>query len=499
MKRIAHILAAIAFAAPAALAFQSTVEDVDIKLYDINVAVDEQVQKVSVKIALDIARYSVPSEREIVFTPVLISDSRTDSLELDPITIAGRSRWYHYLRNHYLDDGDNAIFRSGTKGRALVDAEFPFEPWMSKSTLEMRAVSANCCEKPVQLLGPSPSGYVPMAKIDIARPTLDVDFLFAPPVDAGPVIKKIEGSAFVTFVVNRTELKENYMKNRSELDKIINSIEYVRRDSDATITHVHIKGFASPEGPYDNNVRLAKGRTETLRRYVRDLYSFPDTTVTSSYEPEDWGGLRSYVADSMNFDIKHRAEIIDIIDGPLGFDNKNLAIQTQFPADYAVILKQIYPWLRHSDYAVTYAIKTYTDINEIRRIFSTDATRLRNVDFYTLAQTYAEGSDKYCEVFETAIEVYPDDPMLNLNAANVEMRRGEYDKAQSHLLKAGNTALADYARGILAARRGDYTEAAKRFEAARDGGMEGVDNVLNRVNGIQNYHPVTYFIEPKQD
>ena len=46
---------------------------------------------------------------------------------------------------------------------------------------------------------------------------------------------------------------------------------------------------------------------------------------------------------------------------------------------------------------------------------------LRNVDFYTLAQSYPEGSDEYCDVFETAVEVYPDDPMINLNAANIEM------------------------------------------------------------------------------
>ena len=100
-----------------------------------------------------------------------------------------------------------------------------------------------------------------------------------------------------------------------------------------------------------------------------------------------------------------------------------------------MILKQIYPWLRHSDYTVTYSIKTYTTLEEIRRVYAADPTRLRNVDFYTLAQSYPEGSDEYCDVFETAVEVYPDDPMINLNAANIEMRRGQLDAAQTHLLK----------------------------------------------------------------
>lgn len=497
MKRIAYIMVALACAAPAASAFRTTADSTDIKLYDINVDVDEQAQKVRVKIDIDAEKYSIGSDREIVFTPILIADNCSDSLALEPITITGRNRWYHYLRDRYLDGGDARIYRAGKKGHARTDEEFAFEPWMGNSSLEMRVETANCCDKPERLTGTSSHGNVPLARIDIERPVLDADYVFAPPVDAGPVIKKIEGRAFVTFVVNRTELKPDYMKNRAELAKIIKSIDVVRQDKDATITHVHIKGFASPEGPYDNNVRLAKGRTETLRRYVRDLYSFSDTTITSSYDPEDWAGLRNYVADSMNVSIAHRAEILDIIDGPLGFDNKDMAIRTRFPADYAVILKEIYPWLRHSDYTVTYAIKTYTDINEIRAVLASDPTRLRNVDFYTLAQTYPEGSKEYCDIFETAVEVYPDDPMLNLNAANIEMRRGQFDKAQSHLLKAGNTPQANYARGILAAKRSDYSEAIKRFGLARDGGMSGIGDVIERTEAIRTYYPVTYLITPE--
>ncbi len=496
MKRIINLLAALFIASYAAWASGPTADSADIKLYDISVAVDAQARKVRVRIGLDIEKYRVSSEREIIFTPVLVARDRSDSLVLEPVTIAGRNRWYHYLRDGVLDGGDSGIYRAGRKIRAAYDREFAYEPWMGQSMLEMRAETANCCDTPSRLAGPSESGNVPMAEIDVTRPSLDARFVFAPPVDAGPVIKSIEGSAFVTFVVNRTELKPDYMRNRAELAKIIESIEYVRRDSDATITHVHIKGFASPEGPYDNNIRLAKGRTETLRRYVRDLYHFSDSTVTSSYDPEDWAGLRNYVADSLNFSIGHRSEILSIIDGPLGFDNKDLAIKTQFPADYAVILNDIYPWLRHSDYKVTYAIRTYTDIAEIKRVFETDPTRLRNVDFYTLAQTYPEGSDDYCKVFETAVGVYPDDPMLNLNAANIEMRRGRLDQAQSHLLKAGNTALANYARGVLAARRGDYPEAIRRFGSARDAGMPGCDSLIERAKEIRDHSSVTYLVSP---
>lgn len=496
IKRILSISAAAAIAAQASWAFDMRADSTTINLSDINVAVNEATRRLSIDIDLDLARFNLSRDREMTLTPVLMAAGRTDSLELETITVAGRNLWYHYLRNNFLEGGDAPIFRAGKPGKAHYSRTVDLEPWMERSTVEMRVSTANCCDKPLPMPGPSDNGMVPLAAIDVARPPLDIPFVFAPPVDAGPVTKSIEGSAFVTFVVNRTELKENYMNNRHELDKIINSIEYVRRDPDATITHVHIKGFASPEGPYNNNVRLAMGRTETLRRYVRDLYSFPDTTVTSDYEPEDWAGLRKYITDSMQFDISHRPEILAIIDGPLAPDPRNSAIQTRYPEDYAIILKDIYPWLRHSDYKVKYVIKTYTTLEEIKRVYASDPTRLRNVDFYTLAQSYPEGSPEYCAVFEKAVEVYPDDPMLNLNAANIEMQRGEYDKAQSHLLKSGHGTLTDYARAILAAKRGDVNGALVLLQKVREEGMTGkeIDTAIANAEAIRDYHPVTYFI-----
>ncbi len=467
-----------------------------LKVYDMNVAVNEQTGTLQVDIDLRLSDIKLPKDREIIFTPMVISADGERSVSLRDVIIAGRNRWYWHMRNGGLDNESRRVYRSGEKaGHATFSASLPFEEWMGNCTVEMREQAANCCATPRPVPGTSANGLIELARIRTERPALIQEYVFAPPVNAGPVIKELSGSAFVTFVVNRTELKPDYMINRRELAKIINSIDYVRNDNDATITHVHIKGFASPEGPYDNNVRLAKGRTETLRRYVRDLYSFPDTTITSSYEPEDWGGLCAYLRDSLDYKIDHRTEILEIIDSPLGFDAKDHTIRQRFPEDYSVILKQIYPWLRHSDYTVRYSIRTYTDLAEIRRVYEADPTRLRNVDFYTLAQSYPEGSQEYCDVFETAVEVYPDDPGSNLNAANIEMRRGNLDRAQSYLLKAGRTAEADFARGVIAAKRGDHAEALRYFNIAREAGVPHADEYIRSVEAIRDYYPVTYSVD----
>lgn len=494
---IISALLSAAFAIPAVAA--ADVATSPLKVHDIEVEVDSRSNTLRIDLDIDMADIKLPANREMIFTPVLTSANGRDSLELDPITIAGRNRWYWHLRNSDLDAPGTYVYRAGEAGHARYTERIPFEPWMNNSLLDMRQESATCCDSPDPLKGPGRRGNVDLAAIDTRQPALINEFVFAPPVDAGPVIKELKGSAFVTFKVNRTELVPSYMVNRKELKKIYDSIKFVQDDKDATITHVHIKGHASPEGPYDNNVRLARERTDTLRTHVRDLYHFADSTVTSSYDPEDWAGLRNYITDSLNYPIEHRHELLDIIDGPLGYDARDREMKVRFPKDYQVILKQIYPWLRHSDYTVTYTIRSFTTLDEIKDVFATDPTRLRNVDFYTLAQSFPEGSPEYCMVIEKAVSIYPDDPGTNLNAANIELLRGNDTKAQDYLYRAGASDEAKFARAVVAARRGDYAEALRLFEETKAAGIAKSQDYIDNINAIRNHHSVTILVDTTKD
>ena len=457
-------------------------DNMPLRVYDLSVAVNEAPKTVDINIELNLKDFKIGTNKEVIFTPVLLSDSGKDSLVMNPISICGRNRWYFYDRDGLLDNPENNIYRSGQREKINITKTIPFEDWMGHSTLEMRQEETNCCSKPTLLPGNTPAGNVLLATINTDRTALDFnDYVFSPPMEDEPVRRSVQGKAFVTFVVNRTELNPTYMDNPKELQKILNSIEIVRNDSDAIITEVHIRGYASPEGPYDNNVRLAKGRTETLANYVNNLYKFAPGIMTTSYDPEDWAGLRSYVTDSLDFNLTNRTGLLTVIDGPLGFDAKDAALKRQFPQDYQVILKQIYPWLRHSDYTVNYTIKVYTDLANLMRLYNTDPTKLRPVDFYTIAQQYPTGSKQFLDVMKKAVEVYPDHPMINLNVANIYLMEGDFEAAQSCLLKAGLNPEANFARGVLAAKRGDLREAKKYFTIAKDAGIQQAQVYLNQI------------------
>lgn len=468
--------------------------DPSLKVYDVDVTVNESSKTLSLVIDLNMKDFKLSTNGEAIYTPLIISATSDDYVELAPITVCGRNRYYYYMRQGMLDSGLNRIYRSGSKEMAQIVETVPLQPWMDNCTVEMRQECATCCNTPELLPGNSPGGNVYIARIQVGHPTFEYDYVFSPPRDNEPVRRSVQGKAFVTFVVNRTELNPTYMNNPQEIRKITNSIDIVKEDPDAEITEIHIRGYASPEGPYDNNVRLAQGRTETLANYVNRLYNFAPGIMTTSYDPEDWQGLRSYITDSMNYNIKNRQGILAIIDGPLGFDAKDNAIKTQYPQDYEVILKQIYPWLRHSDYTVNYSIKVYTELADLMRLYNSDPSKLRPVDFYIIAQQYPTGSKEYLDVMKKALEVYPDEPMINLNVANLYLMDGDFDAAQSCLLKAGQNPEANFARGVMAAKRGDVREAEKYFKMAKEAGIPQADAYLQQIGTFKKYKPVEILV-----
>ncbi len=504
MKKKLSALFAFTVVALSAMAAKPMVP-ADPEIYSVSVAVDEHQRTLSVAIELHPEKLAIGSNSEQVFVPMIFSIEGTDTLALDTIRICGRNRWYWHLRNGELDNitGHQTIFRAGKTDEVRLESTVELLPWMENSEIELMRTTATCCSRPEPIPGTSPRAMTEIARINTSRPALIEEYVFAPPIDDAPVEKNIEGSAFVSFVVNRTELKPDYMVNRREISKIINSIDAVRNDSDAIITGIHIKGFASPEGSYSNNIRLAKGRTETLTQYVRDYsrryFSLSDTVFSNSFEPEDWQGLRRYVADSLQLNLSNRDEIIAMIDSPMEPDAKNELLKRTYPADYQILLQEVYPWLRHSDYKINYRIKVYTDINDLNRLFGTDPTRLRPVDFYTIAAQYPEGSPNYIEVMTKAAEVYPNDPMLNLNAASIALAANDIALARRHLVKAGNSPQADFARGIIAAREGNYADAEAYFTIARDGGIDKANDYLDNIARIRNHTTVTITAKTTQN
>lgn len=417
------------------------------------------------------------TNRELWIAPVIGNEQQSDTLPV--IVMAGRNRYYQALRHDLAGIADVTLLRDDYRTAVYTyRAQIPYEDWMNGQPLKVILELRGCCSDSInrQELMLTNVNVAPIIERFIPA------FNWITPPAETVKHREIRGQAYVDFPVNQTIIYPDYRRNTVELAKIRASIDSVHRDKDITITGLSIKGYASPEGPWDNNVRLAKGRTAALKTYVENLYDFAPNFIQTDYDPEDWGGLRAYVESS---NIANRQAILAIIDSDLKPDPKNAMIQSTYPEQYKFLLAEVYPGLRHSDYKIDYTIRTYTDVNEILTLVKTRPQNLSLNEFYLASQAVEPGSADYNEIFETAVRMYPDSEVANLNAANAAMSRGDYESAAKYLAKTGDTPEAIYGRGILAALQGNYAEARTLFEQAARLKVADAPAAIEQINALQ--------------
>ena len=310
----------------------------------------------TVEMKIDLADLAVDVNRAVLLTPRLVNGS--DSLDLPSIGIYGRRRYYFYLRNgeSMLTDEDELSYKASEKPDIIEYHNIvPYAAWMNGAVLSLHRSDYGCCNTLIA----EEDGR--LGRHIVFSPNL----LYVRPQTEAVKVRSLEGSAFIDFPVDKTVIYADYRRNTVELGKIEATIDSVRNDTDITITGVWLKGFASPESPYSHNTELAIGRTAALKKHIEQLYSFADSIIVTDYEPEDWEGLRRYVEKS---DLIHRTEILAMIDSDMNPDAKEAKIKLTYPDEYRFLLRNCYPALRHTDYRISYNIRTYSDVAEIIRI-----------------------------------------------------------------------------------------------------------------------------------
>lgn len=414
-------------------------------------------------IGLDLSDVRVKSNNASIFVPMIVNGN--DTLILDGVGVYGRTRWYQYERSgrHPLSSpGELALMSSKNLEPVFITQNVDYADWMNGSNLIIRRSDYGCagCGISEETLSDL-AGY----KEIILEPT----FIFQEATAEAIKTRELSGRAYVDFPVNKIVIYPDYRNNTYELGKIIATIDSVKNDPDITVTSIHIAGTASPEGPYDNNVYLSKNRTIALKEYVTNLYNFPKDFIQTDYDPVDWKGLREWLE---NNNINHKDEILAIVNSDIEDFARNSKIKKDFPHEYEWLLKNVYPALRHSDYRIEYTIRQFNNVEEIAEVIQTAPQKLSLNEMYFLAGSLEPGSEEYNEVFETAVRMYPNDETANLNAANSAMQRGDYANAERYLARAGNSAKAIYASGILSALTGDYVKALQLIEKAQSMGLD---------------------------
>lgn len=430
-----------------------------------NAEISRHRDSVTVRMQMDVTDTRIKSGGSLILAPRLSGADGKGSAYVPPVELMGRKRRIYLQRNPetaYTSDEMYRVIEKKRKEKQLVEytVTVPYASWMEHSRLQIVEDLCGC--------GKVESGNLnELAQADLSfRPRLAYVVPEAEPVKA----RELSGKAFLDFRVNRTEIDPSYRQNPVELKRILASIDTVKNDRDFTVTEITIKGYASPEGGYAVNKRLAEGRTEALKKYIVDRYGFDKSVIRVESEPENWQGLVEYVSASS---LSDKEQILDFIEnGPSDIDQKEKQMRTKFPASYSVLLNDCYPGLRRTDYRIDYVIRRFR-LEEAKALVKTAPQRLSLEEMFAVAQTYEPGSEDFNQVFDVAVRMYPDDETANINAANALLEQGRAEEALKYLDKVKDSSPeAANARGVAYILLKDYEKAGRYIGKALEGHLE---------------------------
>ena len=290
-------------------------------------------------------------------------------------------------------------------------------------------------------------------------------------------IRTIQGRAFLDFPVNETVIYPRYRRNPEELQRLNKTIENALFDKSFKVQRVVLHGYASPESPYSNNTRLAKGRTQALKSHVCRKFGIDESIVQTHYTPEDWDNLRTFIETNgesrrvkgnvwyeregivetpvmPQYVTDSRKELLDVIDLEMDLDEKEAMLKkVDGGRPYNWLLRHVYPGLRHTDYIIEYVVRHYP-VKEARRLIYTHPEALSTEEMYLVAQSYEEGCDGWLDALLIAARQYPEDKTANLNAACGCVETKRFTDARKYLKKAGSTPQAEYLKDVMDAMEG---------------------------------------------
>lgn len=441
----------------------------------------EDGEKMRLSMNMDFDSLRIPSNSFVAVTPVLVSKDKTMSRAYRPTVVSGKRQYIVYQRDGKLlpeYEGSQVYKLKDLKesGALAYTDESDYEPWMSGASLYFINDKCGCCERedstmdgPFYRIKRNPVDYatyaVPKKKVDMKT-------------------FKLHGTAFVNFVVDRTEINPVYMNNPRELRKITDTLDIMVADKNVTVDQIKIHGFASPESPYTHNEELATGRAQALTDYVHRKYGLPGSVFAKAEAtPENWEDLRDSVAVS---DLAHKSEILSIIDKALAnpranADKAEAQIKRSYPAEYKRMLREIYPHLRRSDYEVTFTVRKFA-VEEAKEILKSKSVYLSAEELSELVAVYPVGSKDYNLVLDVAKKNFEGDERSNLIMAIATLKREDLASAQSFLDKSGNSPESDNVRGVLKLMNNDYDGARKLFKSASDAGVKEAEQNLQNMD-----------------
>ena len=381
------------------------------------------------------------------------------------------------MRQEVKDCCDLQLLGTDTVCRYLSRlAELPVSPRRGAQSGAPRAVSPRAADRDPVGVSVSPLPVVPATTVtDTPVPvlyTLSAEAVrsyagmlsFLEP-DVGAAAKRHAENVtlYLDYPLGRDDVLPHYKNNHSQLDKLAAVLSPLVKGNFSTIEEIEVCGYASPDGDYRNNERLAADRSRQFAVYMRGAYPLSPGTVRSVSVAEDWDGLSRLLSAERPY---YMNEALDIIRRYGIFNGRERQLMKLWDgAPYKDMLHRFFPRLRRIEVTVRYGIRAVGG-DEASGLIYTHPELLSLPEMYAVARYYRPGTEQYREVYEIAAYRFPDDVVANVNAASAVMLTGDLESARGYLLKVADDPRSWNNRGVLSLMEGDADNAILWFRRA---------------------------------
>ncbi|MBR1469076.1 MAG: hypothetical protein IJ605_03040 [Prevotella sp.] len=363
-------------------------------------------------------------------------------------------------------------------GHYTMKTQFDYVPEMQKSDMYLTFL-AKLGKKQVQIPAVKVATGVIATSELYKQAMMNAGGCIAP--DSFQRVRSQKYDATVKFLVNQAVLRQSELKNNSvqEFVRLLQRINADRGEKLA-VKNVEVAAYASPEGGFEYNDRLAGKRQDASEQYVKQTLKQTqvDAAVDSRYTAQDWEGFQQLVQAS---NIQDKEVILRVLSMYKDPEQREQQIRNMSAA-FRELADGILPELRRARMTINYDVVGRSD-EQIKAQYQNDATKL-SVEEMLYAATLTDNQAEKEAIYKKTAQYWDKDYRALNNLAVLAFNAGENDKAENYIqqaLRVNNKAPEAFANlGLIALKKGNLTEAENQIANAI--GANGFGEALGNLN-----------------
>ena len=352
--------------------------------------------------------------------------------------------------------GNNQTISYRLGGRYTMRSTVPYNEDMQKSELWM-TFKAYKGKKEIQIPAVKVANGV-IATSELYKKTLLSDG-GCQAVDSFQRVKAQKQEANIKFLVNQANLRKSELKNNS-VTEFVEMLKKINADREGfNLSNVEVQAYASPEGGFKFNDKLAGKRQNVSEKYVKDQLKKTkmNANIDAHYTAQDWDGFQRLVQASNLQDKDVILRVLGMYKDP---EEREQQIRNMSAA-FRELADGILPELRRSRLIINYETIGRSD-EQIQDQFNADAAKLSADELLYLASLQDTQADQE-KVYKKTAELYDKDYRAYNNLATIALSKGDKAAAASYLAKAlaldANSAESNANKGLMSLAAGNMAEA----------------------------------------